>query len=57
MKIYDVLSPEVYYASFTLSRHLYYLSLKLNVSCVPSRDDHEWLLYGDEYSGMKSAFS
>ena len=49
MKIYDVLSPEVYYASFTLSRHLYYLSLKLTVSCVPISDDGERLLYVDEY--------
>jgi hypothetical protein len=52
MKIYDVLSPEVYYASFTLSRHLFYLSLKLTVGCVPSRDIRQRQIYGDQYGSF-----
>ncbi|CAB4824668.1 unannotated protein [freshwater metagenome] len=48
-----IFPSEVYYASFTLSRYLYYLSLKLTVSCVPIPAGSDWPLCGKQFCHMK----
>jgi hypothetical protein len=39
--------------NLAVSQHSFRLSLILIVSVRPSRDIHDWPLYGDEYVGMK----